>query len=176
MPKVADKTGTSRIQTNSCIIGSQLEARRQMIEVVSKATRSRMIAGIRGKDTKPELTLRQSLHALGSRYRLHAKGVRGKPDLILPKYKTTIFVHGCFWHYHRGCRYATTPSTRPKFWISKFEANVARDKAVRLTLLKKGWRVATVKECALGTEVSLTTARGVLIAWRRNGGRELEIG
>lgn len=147
-----------------------------MIDVVSKETRSRMMAGIRGKDTRPELTLRRSLHALGFRYRLHTKGVRGKPDLILPKYKTAVFVHGCFWHRHRGCRYATTPSTRPEFWISKFEANVARDEAVRLTLLDTGWRVATVWECALRTEVSLTTARDILVAWLQNGGRELEIG
>src|SRR5690625_3921904 len=95
-----------------CIPGSGNEARGQMADIVDKATRSRMMAGIRGKDTKPELALRRALHARGFRYRLHAANVVGRPDLVLPRYGAAIFVHGCYWHRHKGCRYATTPATR----------------------------------------------------------------
>ena len=86
-----------------------------MTDVVNSQTRSRMMAGIRSKNTKPELAVRSALHAAGLRYRLHAKAIMGKPDIVMPKYKAVIFVHGCFWHRHQGCRYATTPSTRPDF-------------------------------------------------------------
>lgn len=147
-----------------------------MTDIVDSQTRSRMMAGIRGKDTKPELALRRSLHALGFRYRLHAKGIHGRPDLVLPKHKAVIFVHGCFWHRHRGCRYTTTPSTRPEFWTAKFEANMARDEAVRSALLEAGWRVATVWECALRTEASVAAARDILVAWLQGTGLGLEIG
>lgn len=147
-----------------------------MTDVVDSQTRSRMMAGIRGKDTKPELALRRSLHALGFRYRLHAKGLPGRPDLVLPKYKAIILVHGCFWHRHRGCRYTTTPSTRPEFWTTKFEANMARDEAVRSALLEAGWRVATVWECALRAEASAVAARDILVAWLQGTGLGLEIG
>lgn len=147
-----------------------------MTDIVDSQTRSRMMAGIRGKDTEPELALRRSLHALGFRYRLHVKGIPGKPDLVLPKYKAVIFVHGCFWHRHPGCRYATTPSTRPDFWAAKFDANVARDKAVQTVLVQKGWRVATVWECALRTDLSVAFTRDKLSTWLRNGGSWIEIG
>ncbi len=147
-----------------------------MTDIVDSQTRSRMMAGIRGKDTKPELALRQSLHALGFRYRLHAKGIPGKPDLVLPKYKTVIFVHGCFWHRHPGCRYASTPTTRTEFWESKFSANVARDSAVRSALLLAGWRVATIWECALRTEAGVAVVRDVVSGWLQGDGRELEVG
>ena len=100
-----------------------------MTDIVDSQTRSRMMSGIRGKNTKPELALRRSLHALGFRYRLHAKGIPGKPDIVMPKYRAVIFVHGCFWHRHAGCRYATVPATRPEFWATKFDANVVRDVA-----------------------------------------------
>ena len=147
-----------------------------MTDIVDSQTRSRMMAGIRGKDTKPELALRRSLHALGFRYRLHAKGIPGKPDLVLPKYKAVIFVHGCFWHRHPGCRYASTPATRPEFWASKFSANVMRDGAVRSALLLAGWRVATIWECALRTEACVSAVRDVVSGWLQGDGRELEAG
>ena len=147
-----------------------------MTDIVDSQTRSRMMAGIRGKDTKPELALRRSLHALGFRYRLHAKGIPGKPDLVLPKYKAVIFVHGCFWHRHPGCRYASTPATRPEFWASKFSANVARDSAIRAALLLAGWRVATIWECALRTEAGVAAVRDVFSEWLQGDGRELEVG
>jgi DNA mismatch endonuclease (patch repair protein) len=118
-------------------------------DITDQQTRSRKMAGIRGKDTKPELALRRALHARGFRLRLHLNAVHGRPDLVLPKYRAVVFVHGCFWHRRESCRYTITPSTRQKFWQGKFAANVARDAAVRGKLLKDGWRVATVWECAL---------------------------
>ena len=139
-----------------------------MTDIVDIQTRSRMMAGIRGKDTKPELRLRRSLHAMGFRYRLHAKGLPGRPDLVLPKYRAVIFVHGCFWHRHPGCRFASTPSTRPEFWAAKFAANVARDEAVRSQLLQCGWRVATVWECALRSDAGLACAGEHVAKWLRN--------
>jgi DNA mismatch endonuclease (patch repair protein) len=147
-----------------------------VIDIVDKLTRSRMMAGIRGKDTKPELALRRSLHALGFRYRLHAKGFPGRPDLVLAKHRAAIFVHGCFWHRHPGCRFAATPATRPDFWAAKFAANMERDEAVRSALLSAGWRVGTVWECALRSESALWSARDMLVAWLEGTGLELEVG
>ena len=147
-----------------------------MTDIVDSQTRSRMMSGIRGKDTKPELALRRSLHALGFRYRLHAKGVPGKPDIVMPKYQAVVFVHGCFWHRHEGCRYATVPSTRPEFWSAKFDANVARDAAVRSALFAAGWRVATVWECALRTETGVEAARDIMATWLHRGDAMLEVG
>ena len=147
-----------------------------MADIVNSQTRSRMMAGIRGKDTKPELALRRALHALGFRYRLHVKGVPGKPDIVMPKHNAVIFVHGCFWHRHRGCRYATTPSSRRDFWTAKFDANVARDIVVRSALSQAGWRVATVWECALRTEAGVTAARDIMAAWLLDGDPEIEVG
>ncbi len=147
-----------------------------MTDIVDSQTRSRMMAGIRGENTKPELALRRSLHALGFRYRLHAKGVPGKPDIVMPKYQAAIFVHGCFWHHHAGCRYATVPSTRPEFWSAKFDANVARDGAVRSALLERGWRVATVWECALRTEIGTVSAGDLVARWLACGDALIEVG
>lgn len=146
-----------------------------MTDIVDKQTRSRIMAGIRGKDTKPELALRRSLHALGFRYRLHAAGFRGRPDLVLTKYRAAIFVHGCFWHRHPGCRYTTTPTTRPKFWAAKFEANIARDAAVRSELLEAGWRVGTVWACALRTETAVEAARDLVATWLHGTTLEFEV-
>lgn len=147
-----------------------------MTDIVSKETRSRMMAGIRGKDTKPEMALRRALHARGFRFRLHAKNVSGRPDLVFRKHRAVVFVHGCFWHRHNGCRYATTPATRPEFWQTKFEANVARDSAVHDQLLQAGWRVATVWECALRRPEQIELAANLLAAWLRSSAAEIEIG
>ena len=97
-----------------------------MVDTVDSATRSRMMAGIRGKDTKPERVLRQRLHAAGIRFRLHAPGLPGKPDLVFPRYKAVAFVHGCFWHRHEGCHWCTTPASNTEFWQTKFDHNVVR--------------------------------------------------
>lgn len=134
------------------------------------------MSGIRGKDTKPELALRRALHARGFRFRLHSTKVCGRPDLVLPKYHAVVFVHGCFWHRHEGCRYTTSPSTRPEFWQAKFEANVNRDEAVRRKLLEDGWRVATVWECALRKTAHVCAATDLLAAWLPNEPVAIEIG
>lgn len=107
------------------------------------------MSGIRGKNTKPELTVRKFLHRKGLRFRLHAK-LPGKPDLTFPKYKTAVFVHGCFWHRHEGCRFSTTPKNNAGFWQKKFAANVERDARATAQLEELGWRVLIVWECQLG--------------------------
>ncbi|MEB6588397.1 very short patch repair endonuclease [Pseudomonas asiatica] len=122
------------------------------MDVVDTETRSRMMSGIRGKNTKPEMTVRRFLHAHGYRYRLHRRDLPGKPDLVLPKLKVCLFVHGCFWHRHPGCRYATTPKTRVEFWDEKFLKNVARDLANIQALENAGWRVLIIWECQLKTD------------------------
>ncbi len=120
-----------------------------MPDVVDAATRSRMMAGIGSRNTKPEVALRRALHALGFRYRLHDRRLPGSPDIVLRRFRAVCFVHGCFWHRHPGCRYTTTPATRAEFWQEKFRANVRRDRAARDALLDAGWRLAIVWECAL---------------------------
>lgn len=147
-----------------------------MTDIVHKQTRSRMMAGIKGKDTKPELVLRRALHARGFRYRLHSKTVPGRPDLVFPKHHAIVFVHGCFWHRHKGCRYTTTPSTRPEFWQAKFDANVIRDRSVQDQLLEAGWRVATVWGCALRRPEETTLAANIVAAWLRSSTSEIQIG
>lgn len=119
-----------------------------MPDIVAPDVRSRMMAGIRGRDTKPELVLRRGLHQAGFRYRLHAKGLPGKPDLVFPKYRAVIFAHGCFWHGH-DCALFRWPSTRQDFWRDKINGNVKRDETVKARLLAEGWRVLTVWECAM---------------------------
>ena len=118
------------------------------MDVVDKATRSRMMSAIRGRDTRPELEVRRLLHREGLRFRLHA-ALPGKPDLVFPKYEAVVFVHGCFWHRHPNCRYATTPASNQEFWQAKFNANVARDKRVVARLRREGWRVFTVWACRI---------------------------
>lgn len=147
-----------------------------VVDVVDKLTRSRMMAGIGGKNTKPELVLRRALHARGFRYRLHVKEVSGHPDLVLPKYRAVIFVHGCFWHRHTGCRYATEPATRAKFWQSKFQTNVERDARVRKELLEGGWRVAIVWECALRKRQQVAPVAESIAVWLPSHASVLELG
>lgn len=119
-----------------------------MPDVVDPATRSRMMSGIGGKDTEPELRVRRRLHAAGLRYRLHAKGMPGRPDIVLPGIKTVVFVHGCFWHQHAGCRLAAKPSSNVEFWRRKLALNVERDLRVENDLKSLGWTVKVVWECA----------------------------
>ena len=119
-----------------------------MADIVDPETRSRMMSGIRGKNTKPELLIRKGLHRLGFRYRLHVKDLTGKPDLVLPKYKAVIFVHGCFWHGH-DCHLFKWPSTRPGFWKEKIAKNRQRDAKTIETLQKSDWRILCIWECSL---------------------------
>lgn len=119
-----------------------------MPDIVDSATRSRMMRGIQGKNTKPEVRLRKALFARGFRYRLHAKELPGKPDILLPRYRAAILVHGCFWHGH-DCHLFRLPGTRTGFWSEKINRNRRRDAIVRECLLEQGWRVLTVWECAM---------------------------
>lgn len=145
-----------------------------MPDVVDKATRSRMMSGIRGRDTRPEMQLRKSLHALGFRYRLQLRKLPGRPDLVLPKYRAVVFVHGCFWHRHPGCRYTTTPATNAAFWAPKFADTMARDERNHAHLRAAGWRVAVVWECALRRHGGDAVAAQVG-SWLRSGDEDLEI-
>lgn len=145
-----------------------------MADIVDSRTRSRMMAGIRGKDTKPELQLRRALHAAPLRYRLHAKGLPGRPDIVFPRYRAALFVHGCFWHRHEGCRYATTPATRTEFWTEKFKANVDRDRRNQLELAEAGWCVGIVWECSIKTR-EITGIAEEIRTWLRSLEHRLEI-
>lgn len=120
-----------------------------MSDVLTREQRHLNMSHIRGKDTKPEEIVRKYLFSKGYRYRKNDNRYPGKPDIVLPKYHTVIFVHGCFWHRHPGCRYATTPSTNREFWQKKFDQNVARDKKVQEQLQTDGWNVIVVWECEL---------------------------
>ena len=104
---------------------------------------------ISGKGTKPEIILRKALFAKGSRYRVNVGNLPGKPDIVLPKYKSVIFVHGCFWHGHSGCKHAYVPKSNTEFWINKIEMNRRRDIATEQKLIAAGWRVITVWECEI---------------------------
>jgi DNA mismatch endonuclease (patch repair protein) len=117
-------------------------------DIVDAQTRSRMMSGIRGKDTKPELLIRRGLHSRGFRYRVHSSHMPGKPDLVFPRFRATVFVHGCFWHSH-GCHLFRLPTTRPEFWMAKLARNQERDAEVRSLLNAAGWRCLVIWECAL---------------------------
>lgn len=119
------------------------------MDIVTREQRSRMMSGIKGKNTKPELLLRSVLHAQGFRFRIQRKDLPGKPDIVLPKYKTIIFVHGCFWHRHPGCKYAYTPKSNVEFWKNKLEGNVARDRITKEKLEALQWRVLIIWECQI---------------------------
>ena len=111
--------------------------------------RSRNMSAIKSKNTKPEIKVRKVLHSMGYRFRLHSKDLPGSPDIVLPKYKTVIFVHGCFWHRHENCKYASTPKTRQEFWETKFRENINRDKINQENLSSKGWKIIIVWECEI---------------------------
>lgn len=117
------------------------------MDSLSPEHRSWNMSRIKGKNTRPEVMVRSILHRMGLRFRLHRKDLPGQPDIVLPKHRTVVFVHGCFWHRHRGCRFTTTPTTRGEFWQKKFDGNVERDRRKARQLRKKGWRVVTVWEC-----------------------------
>lgn len=120
-----------------------------MTDVLSPEHRSWNMSRITGKNTKPELRLRSILHRAGYRFRLHVSSLPGRPDIVLPKYRTVIFMNGCFWHRHPACSKAYTPSSRTEFWTAKFEATIARDAKKSAELRKQGWNVLTVWECEL---------------------------
>ena len=120
-------------------------------EVINNVSeqRSRNMSAIKSKNTKPEIKVRKVLHSMGYRFRLHRKDLPGSPDIVLPKYKTVIFVHGCFWHRHENCKYASAPKTRQEFWEAKFRENINRDKLNQENLSSKGWKIIVVWECEI---------------------------
>jgi DNA mismatch endonuclease, patch repair protein len=119
-----------------------------MTDRISPEHRSWNMSRIRGKDTRPEMLVRSVLHRMGYRFRLHCSSLPGKPDVILPKYRIAVFVHGCFWHRH-GCKFSYTPKTRKEFWLKKFESNVCRDRKTLTKLKGLGWKPLVVWECEL---------------------------
>jgi DNA mismatch endonuclease (patch repair protein) len=125
---------------------------------LSVAQRSRNMSRVRGKDTLPELRVRRVLHRAGFRFRLHRRDLPGKPDVFLPRHKVAVFVHGCFWHGHEGCRRATIPATRTEFWLEKIEANKRRDAAARTALGALGIQVVTLWQCQLKDEREILRA------------------
>lgn len=129
-----------------------------MADFLSPDQRSERMSRIRSKDTSPELALRRALHALGLRFRIHDKRLPGKPDIVLPKFRTVVLVHGCFWHRHAGCNVATTPKTNTAYWQEKFDRNVQRDQRNAAALDALGWKVVTAWECELGSQRKINEA------------------
>jgi len=128
---------------------------RIVVDRITKEHRSWNMSRIRSKDTSPEKRVRSFLHRAGFRFRLHVKNLPGSPDIVLPKYRTVIFVHGCFWHRHPGCKYAYTPKSRVDFWQKKFKENVVRDRKNIALLEEKGWKVLIIWECEVSKDIIL---------------------
>lgn len=136
------------------------------MDVVDRKTRSRMMAGITGRNTKPEVLVRKYLHAQGFRFRIHDSRLPGRPDVVLKRYRTVVFVNGCFWHRHPGCRFATIPGTNTERWCAKFDANVRRD-ARNISLLRtQHWSVIVLWECGIRRA---ETGLSFLVDWIRDG-------
>lgn len=133
-----------------------------MTDVHSKETRSYNMSRIKGKNTKPEILLRKFLFSQGFRYRLHYKKLPGKPDIVLPKYNTVIFVHGCFWHGHENCKYFVVPKTRSEWWLDKIQGNKQRDVNNFQKLRAAGWRILTIFECELKPALKDKTFKNIL--------------
>lgn len=131
------------------------------MDIWSKQKRSEVMSRIRGKNTKPEMILRSELFRQGFRFKVHLKTLPGKPDIVLPKYQTVIFVHGCFWHYHKDCREGRIPSTNSKFWREKLQRNIRKDKANIKALKKDKWKVQVVWECEIEKHLELTMKKVV---------------
>lgn len=133
-----------------------------MTDVHNTAQRRFNMQQIKSKNTKPEMLVRKFLHASGYRYKLHDKKLLGKPDIVLPKYKTVIFVHGCFWHGHTNCKYFVVPKTRTKWWTDKINRNKANDEKAIKALRKDGWKIINVWECKLKPAKVEKTLAGIL--------------
>lgn len=134
-----------------------------MTDIVDSKQRSVLMAGIRSRNTAPELAVRRIAHRMGLRFRLHRKDIPGCPDLVFPKHRLVIFVHGCFWHRHQGCKYAYTPKSRIEFWAKKFASNVARDARQEAALKALGWQVLVIWECETKDEVAVEDKLAVVI-------------
>lgn len=151
--------------------GRQTAASVSVADRMSRASRSRIMASVRQKDTVPEMLVRQGLHRLGFRYRLHDKSLPGRPDIVLPRFRAVIFVNGCFWHAH-GCRKTTIPAMNAEFWRAKIERNMQRDAEAIDKLHMLGWRSLTIWECAVRTSPDVcSTAVATAADWLRSEGR-----
>jgi DNA mismatch endonuclease (patch repair protein) len=146
-----------------------------MIDSLSAEDRSRHMANIRQANTTPERLLRAGLHRAGLRYRLHRRDLPGRPDIVLPKYSAVIFVHGCFWHQHSGCRLAVIPQTRRDFWLKKFRGNRDRDRRQVAELAHEGWRVLTVWECGVRNPKMRSKSIAAAVRWVRGTSGQAEI-
>jgi DNA mismatch endonuclease (patch repair protein) len=133
-----------------------------MTDVYDKITRSYNMSQIKGKDTKPEIMVRKYIFANGFRFRLHDKRLPGKPDIVLPKLKVVVFIHGCFWHGHSNCRYFILPKTRTKWWLKKIERNKQLDNENLLKLKKAGWKIFTIYECKLKPNLRTKTLENLV--------------
>lgn len=140
-----------------------------MADVVSPAKRSQMMSCIKGKHSLPEMLVRKALFAMGCRFRLHRRDLPGTPDIVMPSRRIAIFVHGCFWHAHQGCKYAKTPSTRTEFWTAKLQGNVDRDRRAADKLAETGWRVLNVWECSTRDADAAKGLPNALRAWIDSG-------
>ncbi|WP_424957108.1 very short patch repair endonuclease [Hyphomicrobium sp. 1Nfss2.1] len=136
----------------------------RIMDIVAPSDRSRMMARIRGKSTKPELIVRRTAHQLGYRFRLHRKQLPGTPDLSFPRLRLAVFVNGCFWHRHPNCRYAYTPKSNIDFWTRKFSNNVQRDIRAKEQLESMGWRVAVIWECETADSLALRDTLSTILA------------
>jgi DNA mismatch endonuclease (patch repair protein) len=145
-----------------------------MTDIVSKARRSELMTGIKNKDTKPEIIVRKALYHCGYRYRVNFKIEKVKPDVVLTKQKVAIFVHGCYWHRHAGCKLCYNPKTRIEFWNKKFSENTKRDKKVELKLQFQGWRIAVFWECATRNTKQFEVEINKLVSWIESDEQEFE--
>lgn len=130
-----------------------------MSDSLSVEQRSKNMSKIRSKDTSIEVKVRKFLFAKGYRFRKNVKTMAGKPDIVMPKYKTVIFIHGCFWHRHQGCKDASTPKSNVEFWNKKFEANMRNDEKHKTTLMHEGWKVIEIWQCEIEDSFEVTMAR-----------------
>ncbi|ACI52395.1 DNA mismatch endonuclease Vsr [Gluconacetobacter diazotrophicus PA1 5] len=135
-----------------------------MADFLEPLERSRRMGRIRSQDTKPEIALRRALHRLGLRFRLGGAGLPGRPDIVLPRHRAAVFVHGCFWHRHPGCKVASTPKSNTDFWVARFDRNVARDGKVMRELQELGWNVFVIWECELSAKSRLSPTATQLAA------------
>lgn len=133
-----------------------------MSDVLTKEQRHHCMSNVKSKNTKPELLARKFLFSHGYRYRVNRKDLPGKPDIVLPKYKTVVFINGCFWHGHENCKYATIPESNREFWLTKITGNVERDKLTREKLISMGWRVIDIWQCQLKAKDKETTLNNLI--------------
>ena len=133
------------------------------MDIMTPEKRSRLMARIKGRDTRPELVVRRTAHAMGFRFRLHRRDLPGRPDLVFPKLRLALFVHGCFWHMHEGCRHSRVPETNRDFWSEKLSGNASRDRRVQSQLEAAGWRVGIIWECQIAHETALRERLSALL-------------